>query len=237
MSDPYDPIDKIEAIDRKALDGAAKVVPEEIEAKTPANRDYFDSLMSQERSKESLQVQKADEATQSTSLIDQVRDLNNKVEGWNINIQPSDLVAQAQETTKQIETIKGKLSSPNVEISGPVQRLLNRKLSHINESLKIALDKAGVESSTAAAPITTAGGNATPNPVEKLLGYLANSQHQLDTLSSEVANLQSPHKELSPANMLAIQIKVNFVSQQLELFTNLLNKALESTKTLMNVQV
>jgi hypothetical protein len=37
--------------------------------------------------------------------------------------------------------------------------------------------------------------------------------------------------------MLAMQVKVGFVQQEMEFFTGMLNKALESTKTLMNVQV
>jgi hypothetical protein len=43
--------------------------------------------------------------------------------------------------------------------------------------------------------------------------------------------------QISPASMLAIQIKVGFISQELDFFTGILNKALESTKTIMNVQV
>jgi len=43
--------------------------------------------------------------------------------------------------------------------------------------------------------------------------------------------------QLSPATMLLIQIKVGYIQQEIELFTSMLNKALESTKTIMNVQV
>lgn len=237
MSDTYDPIQKVEGVGRKALDGVEKVVPEEIEPKTQANKDYFDSLMAQERNKENLQAQKIDEARTSNSLIDEVRELNNKVDGWKINVEKTDLVVQAQDASKQIETIKEKLASPDLEIRAPVQRLLNRKLSHIDENLKIALDKAGLEYNDVKAPITTTASTGTVNPIDKLLGFLSHGQKQLDTLASEVADLESPTKEISPANMLAIQIKVNYVQQELELFTNLLNKSLESTKTLMNVQV
>jgi hypothetical protein len=236
MADMYDPIKRVESIGEET--GIEKITPEQIEPKNPANKDYFDSLMAQERNKESLQVQKADEARTSNSLIDEVRELNSKVDGWKINVEKSDLIAQAQDASKQMETIKDKLASPDLEIRAPVQRLLNRKLSHIDESLKIALDKAGLEYKDIQAPTVTATAEAGKyNPVDKLLGFLSHGQKQLDTLASEVANLESPTKEMSPANMLAIQIKVNYVQQELELFTNLLNKSLESTKTLMNVQV
>jgi hypothetical protein len=44
-------------------------------------------------------------------------------------------------------------------------------------------------------------------------------------------------KQFTAADMLAMQIKVGYVQQEIEFFTSLLNKALESTKTIMNVQV
>jgi hypothetical protein len=37
--------------------------------------------------------------------------------------------------------------------------------------------------------------------------------------------------------MLRIQLKVGYITQEVEFFTAVLNKALESTKTIMNVQV
>lgn len=236
MTDHLEPINKVDGVGKKSLDGVQKIVPEEIESKTPANKDHFDALMAQERNKETLQAEKVDESRASKGLIEEVTALNSKVDGWKINIDTNDLVVQAQEASKQIETIKEKLASPDLEIRAPVQRLLNRKLTHIDESLRIALDKAGLEYTEIKNATTTTASGAI-NPVEKLLGFLSHGQSQLDSLSSEIADLQGPTKEMTPANMLAIQIKVNYVQQELELFTNLLNKSLESTKTLMNVQV
>jgi len=43
--------------------------------------------------------------------------------------------------------------------------------------------------------------------------------------------------KLTAGRLLAVQVKLSFVQQELEFFTNVLNKALESTKTIMNIQV
>ena len=69
------------------------------------------------------------------------------------------------------------------------------------------------------------------------MSFLTNSQQQLENLNGTIAHLNIAGPNLSPANMLAIQLKMNAVTQQIELFTSLLNKALESAKTIMNVQV
>jgi hypothetical protein len=97
--------------------------------------------------------------------------------------------------------------------------------------LRIALTKAGVEYTPAEKV------SPTENPIVKFVGYLTHAQYQLQHLGDTIEQLQLTQKELTPANMLAIQIKVGYVQQEIEFFTSLLNKALESTKTIMNVQV
>jgi hypothetical protein len=75
------------------------------------------------------------------------------------------------------------------------------------------------------------------SPIDRFLGMLTHSQTQLQSLASDVVKLQGPDGNITPANMLLIQIKVGHISQEIELFTSMLNKALESTKAIMNVQV
>ena len=75
-------------------------------------------------------------------------------------------------------------------------------------------------------------------PIEKFMGLLTHSQGQLETLTQDLKEMATMStNQLNPATMLLVQVKVNHISQQIELFTSLLNKVLESTKTIMNVQV
>ncbi len=115
-----------------------------------------------------------------------------------------------------------------------MQTLLKNKLTHINDNLRIALNKAGVEY---ALPNENPTAQNLLNPVDRFLGLLTNGQYQLQNLSAELEHMSTAGVQLSPANMMAIQIKVNQVTQQIELFINLLNNAIQSTKTIMNVQV
>jgi hypothetical protein len=130
-----------------------------------------------------------------------------------------------------MDEIKSKLATADLEIKGPVQNLLKRKLTHIDENLKIALDRAGIE----AKDVKPTNLDGMTNPIERFLGMLTEGQSHLDGLTNQIASLNSD--EIRPADLLAVQVKVNYVQQELEFFTNLLNKSLESTKTLMNVQV
>ncbi len=148
--------------------------------------------------------------------------------------QAKDVIALSKEASQKIDAIKADLRTENLEIKKPVAKLMNHKLTHVEDSLRIALSKAGAnEGDIAEAPKT---GNM-PNPAAKFLDHLTHAQDQLNNLGDYLDAMVNAEKELSPANMLSIQLKVNHIQQELEFFTNLLNKSLESTKALMNVQV
>lgn len=220
-------IEKIEKIDkslRASEDGVTEV--EEVE-RMPPNKQHFDELVNNPPAK--VAVAESIEPVSKTSLMDEVRNLNQRVDGFT-KIKTKDLVAQADEVVNQISTIKEKLQTPNLELKPATQMLLQNKLQHIDENLRVALSKAGVEY-TPSEQLQ----NKSVNPIERFLGFLTNGQTQLAGLSNELETLGT--KEITPANMLRIQMKVAYISQEIDFFTAVLNKALESTKTIMNVQV
>ncbi len=223
MAEEIQAISKIGGMSRKALD-TIKQKPTQF-----ANKEQFDKLMAQDTKVQNQQVTKT-EPSDKSSIIDQVRDLHNKSDGWKISMHNDDLIAQARDAVSKMEEIKGKLNTPELQFKAPVQRLLNNKLNHVNENLQIALNKAGIEYQNIEAP-----GTGKTNPIERFFGLLSDGQHKLETLSSNLSMMKEG--EVSPTKMLAIQIKVGFAQQEIELFSSMLNKALESTKTVMNVQV
>lgn len=230
---PYEKIEEIKKIEKNAK--AAENSPE-IETgaeRMPPNKEKFDSLVNKVDivdKAEALPPENRRVDTKRVSLMDEVRSLDRSVSEVH-KITPDKLVAQAQDLVAKMEEVKGKLNTPDLEIKGSVQNLLRNKLSHIDENLKIALQKAGVEYK---APQKV---EAPKNPIDRFLGFLTDGQHQLNTLANDVNLMHLNKKEIAPASMLAIQIKVGFIQQELEFFAALLNKTLESTKTIMNVQV
>lgn len=171
-------------------------------------------------------------STQSASLLDQVSKLNKNLTQIS-SASPESLKTQAKEMVSQIEQVKTQLANNTGEIKPSYQTLLKNRITHIDDSLKIALNKAGLEYTPP--PIQT-GEGSSKNGVKTFLGFLTNSQNQLQNLDNVIEKL-SANGQITPANMIAIQMKMGYVQQQIELFTSLLNKALESTKTIMNVQV
>lgn len=165
-----------------------------------------------------------------SSLMDEVAKLGGQVDRA-ATLTPEELRSQANGLIAQIETVKQGLVAAGGEIKPSYQTLLKNRLTHVNENLRLALTKAGVET----IPQEGEEKKSSFNPIQQFLGYLTQSQYQIKHLEQTMAQVTS--RPLSPATMLALQIKIGYVQQQIELFTSLLNKALESTKTIMNVQV
>ena len=197
-----------------------------------ANKDKFDALMAKDMAgKEVAQTEQIDK---KANLEEVVRTKQNIGPLEEVNKQS--ILNRTKTTLSTIDEIKSKLkqqlSTDQLTIKKSYQPQLRNKLTHVEDSLRIALMKAGAEAVEAEASPA-----ASVNPVERFLGHLSHAQNQLESLGSYVEAMQNAEAELSPASMLAIQIKVHHVQQELEFFSNLLNKALESTKTILNIQV
>lgn len=229
-------VDRVDKVDKvnKSVEAFKRYVNKQTPDGIPADRSYFDSLMRQEaKTHEATQSQQvnvaADQESKRVSILEEAR----RAAGVTDPNKPStvDLLAQAQIAVDRIEGIKADLAAPELQIKNSVQRLLKNKLGDINDNLKVAFAKAGLEY----VPPEQRG--LRTNPLVNFLDMLSHGQSNLERLSGHVEALAAREEEIRPMDLLAVQIKVSHVQSELELFSNLLNKALESTKTLMNVQV
>jgi hypothetical protein len=228
MDEKVEKIQKVSEGEESKLD-TVKQPSERIEP----NKERFDSAMSEEKT--AVATQTAPKQTTQSSLMDTVRDLNYS-DAKQGQATYASLVTQTQEALTQMEQVKKLLQSPDVKVKQSMQQLLNNKLSHIDESLKIALSKAGIEFPQTEA-LSAANPRATTNPIERFLSFVTDGQYQLQNLGHELETMSLNKKELSPVNMLAVQVKVGQIQQELELFSAMLSKGLESIKTIMNIQV
>lgn len=215
-----------------------KVIPnaiEEAEAldRQAPNKERFDNLMGADQ----MQTQKVSavpegiEPVEKATLMDEVRNINARVDDLS-KVNNRQLIAQANDVIKQIESVKEQLKTPNLDIKNSTQTILHNKLVHIDENLRVALSKAGVEYQP-----STSLENKRINPIDRFLGFLTDGQKQLGTMSAELEFMSKNDTQISPANMLRMQMKMGYITQEIEFFTAVLNKSLESTKTIMNIQV
>lgn len=145
---------------------------------------------------------------------------------------PESLAAQASELRKQLERPRALLLETKTLDAQTVSKLTS-SIGHIDRALQDASRlTTGVEKGS-----MLAAGDTSKPPIVRFLGYLTESDKRLSTFVEEVNALQGPDKKIAPHQLLALQVKLGFIQQELEFFTAVLNKSLESTKTVMNVQI
>lgn len=222
---PGEEIAKIEQVEKTGKSKGVEPTTElEGVERTAPNKEKFDQLVKQpEPSTQTQQVAKTDKptSTDATAATQPVERVSRPTQ--------TEIVKKTDSIVHRMDEIKSTLETPNVKINPAHQGILQSKLSHINDSIKIALSKVGVEGTPP--PTMLPGGGA----VERFLGMLTHSQSQLSQLSSTMQS--DVGGAFSPAQLLAVQIKVNHMQQEVEFFTSALSKALEGIKTIMNVQV
>lgn len=224
MSEEVEKIEKIGKVSKSTQ--APKIEVDAELTRVGPNKDHFDNLMNVEKASTSRIVETN---AHKNTLVEDVSQLKIKVDHLQ-HAPKNDIVVQAQEVMDQMKDAKQKLATPNLELKDSVQVLMRNKLTHIDDNLRVALNKAGIEYKEA--PVKSSN-----NPIERFLGLLTNGQQNLNNLALQVESWHTNKVDISPAKMLLLQIKVGQVAQELEFFSSLLNKSLESTKTIMNVQV
>jgi len=171
---------------------------------------------------------------QDQPVRDSVMDLaKTSVQVPKVATNPSDISSQAAQLRKQLsgaaQTVEKfqKSSIPPTETTK-----LNSFIEHIDQGLRdVTKLVKGVEVGA------LKGIEGSKPPMVRFLSYLTDSDTHLSKFMDELGGLKIGQQKLSPDVLLAVQVKLSFISQELDFFTTTLSKALESTKTVMNVQI
>jgi hypothetical protein len=148
---------------------------------------------------------------------------------------PSDLSTQAARLHQRLQTVEAGLTRiQNIEVPLPDETVkkLSSHIEHIDRGLR---DVTKLTKGVEVGAIKAIG--AEKPPLVRFLSYLTESDKKLNTFFDELGGLKIGEQKLTPDVLMAIQIKMGFISQELDFFTSMLNKALESTKTVMNIQI
>jgi hypothetical protein len=219
-----------------------------------ADKAYFDSVMGKENpgtafalNKEKVERPHDNKSSHRSSIMDEVNETSHKVEVSSITTHniPDRLKDIRSKTKSSIQSVResiAQLEAPNTRVKGSYERPLSTRLNSVNKNLDILANRTGRpspqgrEELPAVDPLGSQDPvKSLPGPVKKFVSLLTEGQNKLEALDSELATIGT--EELSATKLLAIQVKMGHVSHELELFSSLLNKAIESTKTVMNVQV
>lgn len=164
-----------------------------------------------------------------------VENLSNSDTGSRINV----IRGQIQNSLESIGDVRTRLVSPSLgSIPNAYNTPLRNRLRSFSRNVNILSDTrvGNLDQSVTNPLIREVDGIETlPKPVQKFINLLTEGQGKLEALDYQLSMMGE--QEMSHKDILSIQLKMGHISHELELFSSLLNKAIESTKTIMNVQV
>jgi len=149
----------------------------------------------------------------------------------------SDLSTQAarlQQRLQQVESNVTRIQNYNADwnLDPKIVGNVTKNLEHIDQSLR------DVTKLTKGVEVGSVGKiDEGKPPLVRFLSYLTESDKKLNSFMDELGGLKIGQQKLTPDVLMALQIKMGFITQELEFFSSTLSKALESTKTVMNVQI
>jgi hypothetical protein len=218
------------------------------------NAEHFNSLMarvdtpqnlaevSDKRRMDAQQQQEVDlvgmndESRRPLSILEQASRLSSRISPEAISPnrsfteQVTHLKHGLDKSLAQLTNLKESVGShPNVVLRQSTNQLLGQKTELLFENIQAVQAKLGKDF------VIPNGPQRIVQPLKEFFNYLVNAEVGLRSTQVDVNNLDP--KTFSPVDMLAMQLKVVSIQQQLEFFTSILNKGLESSKALMNVQV
>lgn len=140
------------------------------------------------------------------------------------------LIAQAKTAQDTLGSIDQQLRQPQLKLKRSQAHLLKNKLGDAHDYMNTAAGKLGLP-----------GKQIQPSSVggilDRFIAYVNSGQDQLVAVQDKLKELSATTGQVSPADMMLVQVKMNLAQQALEYSATLLSKVTESIKTLMGIQL
>lgn len=179
--------------------------------------------------------------TSDDTIISALEQAGNKIVVANFQDAQSPIAGFAERQIAQRDQMLARVSSDPLQINPVALKQLQLRMGSLEEQQQLLNKLTGVsvaKSTPQALSFAPGTEVSLTKPFSTFFGFITNGERQLFSIERELAAFGGPGAStLSPVDMLRIQVKMSHVSQQLELFTSMLNKGLESSKTVLNTQI
>lgn len=136
--------------------------------------------------------------------------------------------SQMKTTSSSLGDLQDQLNTPNLKLKPSQKYLLRNKLQEANTQIRQVAEKSGVEVGPPVSPMTR------NNPLGKFLALITDGERHLYSAQESLANFKG---QLSPSELLLMQVKLTKAQQEIDYSTVLLSKAVDNIKTIFNVQI
>lgn len=143
----------------------------------------------------------------------------------------STILAQATQAQTTLGDLSTQLNTPGLKLKQSSKYILKNKLTSAKAHIRSASSKMGAGESKDTEVLAGSG------PLQKFLALVTDGQNQLENAQDLLKGLKDKGENLSPGDMLMIQIKLAKAQQEIEYSSILLSKAVDDIKMLINIQL
>lgn len=138
------------------------------------------------------------------------------------------ITSQMKSASSSLGDLQDQFNTPNLKLKPSQKYLLRNKLQEANTQIRQVAEKTGVDVGPPVNPVTR------NNPLGKFLALITDGERHLNSAQQTLASYNG---QISPADLLLMQVKLNKAQQEIEYSSVLLSKAVDDIKTIFNVQI
>jgi hypothetical protein len=140
------------------------------------------------------------------------------------------LSMQAKNAHDTLGTVEKQLKDKNLQLKRSQSHLVRQKLGDANNYLRAAGSKLGT-------PPSQERNLAGLSGVSRFVAMINEGQDQLLQVQQQLHEMSARGANVSPADMMTIQVKMGLAQQEIEYTSTLLSKVIQSVTQIMNTQL
>lgn len=140
------------------------------------------------------------------------------------------LMAQSTNMQDSLGTLQDQLNTPNLKLKRSQAHLLRNKLGDANNYIRGAAGKLGIDTPPINMP-------SRPGVTERLMAYINDGQEKMVQVQQKLDELMGRKEQLSPGDMMMVQVKMGQAQQEIEYSSSVLSKVIDALKQLFNIQL
>ncbi len=140
------------------------------------------------------------------------------------------LLKQIDTTQGSIKNLQNNLEFPQLKLKKAHERLIKDKLQNVISDI-------GGAAKASKTPLVPPTNTENMQPIAKFLSFIGDGHSQLDSVKGNLSEMVKKNKNISPANMLLMQVKIAEAQQNIEFSSILLSKVIDGIKQTLNIQI
>ncbi len=140
------------------------------------------------------------------------------------------LLAQAKTTQDTLGNVEKQVKDQKLKLKRSQTHLVKQKLGDANSYIRAAGSKLGLQLPEEKMPAGLSG-------LGRFIAMVNDGQDQIVKVQEQLKALSAKGQQVSPGDMMSVQVKMGLAQQELEYTSTLLSKVIQSLTTIMNTQL